>query len=146
MKREQLNHSILLVEDNPVDIDLTIRAFKHRKLTNPIEVSRDGELALEWIDNWEKGDPLPVVILLDLKLPKVHGLEVLKVLKSHKSLKTIPVVVLTTSSDDADVKTAYHLGANSYIVKPVNFEKFIEVAGQIELYWNVINKPYLSTS
>lgn len=141
MKSNQLNQSILLVEDNPVDIDLTIRAFKHRKLTNPIEIARDGEEALEWINKWKSGDSLPVVILLDLKLPKVHGLEVLKVLKSHESLKTIPVVVLTTSSDDTDVKTAYDLGANSYIVKPVDFDKFIEVAGQIELYWNVLNKP-----
>ncbi|MBI9036723.1 MAG: response regulator [Bacteroidales bacterium] len=86
---------------------------------------------------------MPVVILLDLKLPKVHGLEVLKELKSHDLLKTIPVVVLTTSSDDRDIKTSYNLGANSYIVKPVDFEKFIEVAAQIEIYWNVLNKPCL---
>ena len=146
MNTNQLNNPIFLVEDNPVDIDLTIRAFKYRKLTNPIQIARDGEEALEWINKWENGEELPVVILLDLKLPKVHGLEVLKVIKSHKFLNTIPVVVLTTSSEDMDVKTAYELGANSYIVKPVDFDKFIEVAGQIELYWNVLNKPFLSNS
>lgn len=146
MKKNQFLNPIFLVEDNPVDIDLTIRAFKHRKLTNPIQIARDGEEATEWISNWSKGEPLPVVILLDLKLPKVDGLDVLRTLKTHKILKTIPVVVLTTSSDDLDIKTAYDLGANSYIVKPVDFDKFIEVAAQIELYWNVLNKPYLSNS
>lgn len=146
MKTQQFLHPILLVEDNHVDVDLTIRAFKHRKLTNPVQVSRDGEEAIEWIKKWEKGEPLPVVILLDLKLPKISGLEVLKVIKSHSIFKTIPVVILTTSSDDADIKEAYELGANSYIVKPVDFDKFIDIAAQIELYWNVINKPCLNNS
>ncbi|MBI9036716.1 MAG: response regulator [Bacteroidales bacterium] len=146
MKKNHLNNPIFLVEDNPVDVDLTIRAFKLRKLNNPIEIARDGEEALEWIDKWNSGAPLPVVILLDLKLPKVHGLEVLKEIKSHDLLKTIPVVVLTTSSEDIDVKTAYNLGANSYIIKPVDFDKFVEVAAQIELYWNVLNKPFFSNS
>ena len=144
MKKQEIIHPFLLVEDNPVDIDLTIRAFKHRKLNNPILVSRDGEEAIEWINKWEKGDLLPIVILLDLKLPKYSGLEVLKKIKSHKDFKMIPVVILTTSSEDSDIKEAYSLGANSYIVKPVNFDKFVEVAAQIEIYWNVINKPYLS--
>ena len=144
--QDQSIHPIFLIEDNPVDIDLTIRAFKHRKLTNPIEIARDGEEAISWINKWSSGEPLPVVILLDLKLPKLSGLEVLKEIKSHKSFKTIPVVVLTSSSDDLDIKTAYNLGANSYIVKPVDFDKFIEVAAQIELYWSVLNKPYLSNS
>jgi len=145
MKRDILNNSILLIEDNPVDIDLTLRAFKYKKMTHPIEIARDGEEALEWVNKWRKGSPRPVVILLDLNLPKVHGLEVLREIKSNESLKTIPVVVLTTSSDDMDVKTAYSLGANSYIIKPVDFEKFIEVAGQIKLYWTVLNKPSSST-
>ena len=145
MKRDLLNRSILLIEDNPVDIDLTLRAFKYKKLTNPIEIARDGEEALEWVNKWKKGSPLPVVILMDLNLPKVHGLEVLREIKSNELLKTIPVVVLTTSSDDMDIKTAYRLGANSYIVKPVDFDKFIEVAGQIELYWTVLNRPSSST-
>lgn len=146
MKKESFNHPILLVEDNPVDVDLTLRAFKHRNLNNPIQVSRDGEEAIQWINKWEQGDPLPVVILLDLKLPKYSGLEVLEIIKSHKKFKTVPVVILTTSNEDSDIKSAYELGANSYIVKPVNFDKFVEVAAQVELYWNIINKPYLSRS
>ena len=132
---------ILLVEDNPMDVDLTLRAFRERKLANPIEVARDGEEALAWIPRWEAGTPRPVVILLDVNMPKVGGLEVLRQLKSHPVLRTIPVVMLTTSSMSQDVQTAYECGANSYIVKPVDFDKFMEVAAQIELYWVVINKP-----
>jgi CheY-like chemotaxis protein len=132
---------ILVIEDNPMDVDLTKRAFAKRNLTNPVEVARDGEEALACIAKWEAGLPQPVVILLDLKMPKVSGLEVLRVLKSHPIYKCIPIVVLTTSKEDRDVHTAYELGANSYIVKPVDFEKFMEVAGQIELYWGVVNRP-----
>jgi len=130
-----------MIEDNPMDIDLTLRAFNKRNLNNSIEIARDGEAGLAYIERWDAGEPLPVVILLDLKLPKVDGLEVLRQMKNHPVYRTIPVVVLTTSSQDQDVKTAYELGANSYIIKPVDFEKFLEVAAQIELYWNVINKP-----
>jgi CheY-like chemotaxis protein len=139
-----LNHNqpILLVEDNPLDLDLTLRAFKSQKLDNPVLIARDGEEALSFIEKWEKGDPRPVVILLDLKMPKVNGLEVLKILKNHPQFKTIPVVVLTTSSESSDVHAAYELGANSYIVKPVDFEKFLDVAKQINLYWRVLNRPY----
>jgi len=133
--------SILLVEDNPMDVDLTLRAFKRRRLTNPVEVARDGEEALTWIPRWEAGEPLPALILLDLKLPRIDGLEVLRQLKAHPKFRRIPVVVLTTSSENQDVRMAYTLGANSYIVKPVNFEKFLEVAAQIELYWTVVNEP-----
>ncbi len=135
------NGPVLLVEDNPVDLDLTLRALKSQHLENSIITARDGEEALAFIEKWEKGEPLPVVILLDLKMPKVSGLEVLKVLKSHPIYKTIPVVVLTTSSESSDVKMAYELGANSYIMKPVDFEKFLDVAKQIDLYWRVLNKP-----
>ena len=134
------NNPILLVEDNPVDVDLTLRAFKSRKLINPILVARDGAEAIDFIKKWEAGEPVPVVILLDLKLPKVDGLEVLRTIKTHEKYARIPIVILTSSSDDTDIKTAYALGANSYIVKPVNFDKFLEVAMQIELYWNVLNK------
>jgi hypothetical protein len=141
MTTEKYNKPILLVEDNPVDLDLTLRAFKSRNLINPVEVARDGEEALLYIDKWEKGDSRPVVILLDLKLPKVNGLEVLEVIKKHPVFKTIPVVILTTSSESSDVKEAYRLGVNSYIVKPVDFDKFIDVAKQIELYWSVLNYP-----
>ena len=132
---------ILLVEDNPMDVDLTLRAFKRRHVSNPVHVARDGEEALAWIPRWEAGEPTPAVILLDLKLPRVDGLEVLRQLKSHATLRTIPVVVLTTSAEHADVQTAYQLGANSYIVKPVEFEKFMDVTGQIDLYWTLVNQP-----
>lgn len=139
----QINNNlpILLVEDNPVDVDLTLRAFKSKNLTNNIRIARDGEAAVEFIDKWDAGEQVPVVILLDLKLPKVDGLEVLKIIKSNKKYSHIPIVVLTSSSNSLDIETAYKLGANSYIVKPVSFENFIEVAAQIEVYWTVLNKP-----
>jgi CheY-like chemotaxis protein len=134
------NRPILLVEDNPMDVDLTRRAFAKRNIVNPLQVARDGEEALGWFDRWADGEPLPVVILLDLKLPRISGLEVLRQIKSHPSYARVPVVVLTTSREDADVEAAYALGVNSYIVKPVEFEKFIDVAAQIDLYWCVLNQ------
>lgn len=132
---------ILLVEDNPMDVDLTKRAFARRKLSNPLHIARDGEEAVQWISRWEAGEPRPVIILLDLKLPKIDGLEVLRRLKVHPLCRTIPVAVLTSSGEDRDIETAYQLGVNSYIVKPVDFEKFLEVAEQIQLYWVVLNQP-----
>lgn len=141
MKNTYQHLPILLVEDNPVDLELTIRAFTSRKLVNPILVARDGEEALDFIPEWDQGKPIPVVILLDLNLPRVNGLEVLETIKKHPKYKSIPVVILTTSAESVDVKKAYQIGANSYIVKPVDFDKFIEMAQHIELYWNVINKP-----
>jgi CheY-like chemotaxis protein len=126
---------ILLVEDNPMDIDLTLRAFKKEGLTNPIEIARDGEEALSFIPRWEAGDPWPLIVLMDLKLPKVGGLEVTRSFKEHPEFKVIPIVVLTSSSEDKDIKTAYQYGANSYIVKPVDFDKFAAVAAEINLYW-----------
>ncbi|WP_299527207.1 response regulator [uncultured Lutibacter sp.] len=140
MKNKLENNPILLVEDNPVDVDLTIRAFKNSNLVNPIEVARDGEEALNYIKKWDDGATIPVVILLDLKLPKIDGLDVLKTMKKHPIYKTIPIVVLTSSAENSDIKAAYKLGVNSYIVKPVNFDSFLKVASQIELYWNVLNK------
>jgi CheY-like chemotaxis protein len=131
---------ILLVEDNPMDVDLTLRAFQRRRVTNVIHVARDGEEALAWLPRWESGEPWPAVILLDLKLPKVDGLEVLRALKQHPTLRVIPVVVLTTSEEGADVQAAYLLGVNSYIVKPVEFEKFIDVTEKIDLYWTLVNQ------
>ncbi len=130
---------ILLVEDNPMDVELTLRAFAKRHLANPVEVARDGEEAMQRIDGWERGELPPLVVLLDLKLPKVDGLEVLRRIKAHPRLRSIPVVVLTTSSEDSDMRAAYQLGANSYIVKPVSFDNFMDVAAQIELYWGVLN-------
>ncbi len=132
---------ILLVEDNPMDLDLTQRAFSRRKVVNPFEVARDGEEALDWMRRWDEGAPIPVLILLDLKLPRVDGLDVLRRYKEHPLYHSIPVVVLTTSDEDRDIETAYQLGANSYIVKPVEFEKFVEVAAQIEVYWTLLNHP-----
>ncbi|MFO1329509.1 MAG: response regulator [Rubrivivax sp.] len=134
---------ILLVEDNPMDVDLTLRAFKRRRVTNTIHVARDGEEALAWLPRWEAGEPWPAVILLDLKLPRVDGLEVLRALKQHATLRSIPVVVLTTSAESTDVQAAYALGVNSYIVKPVEFEKFMEVSEKVDLYWTLVNRtPY----
>ena len=134
------NPPILLVEDNPVDIDLTIRAFARRKLANPVLVARDGEEALAWIPRWDDGETKPAVILLDLNMPRIDGLTVLKTLKTHPEHRDIPIVVLTTSKEDRDISKAYELGANSYIVKPVDFDNFMDVAQQIELYWCVYNK------
>lgn len=131
---------ILLVEDNPMDVDLTLRAFSKRHLVNPVDVARDGEEAMQRIDLWEQGAIPPLVILLDLKLPKVDGLTILRRMKEHPRLRSIPVVVLTTSSEDGDMRAAYQLGVNSYIVKPVSFDKFMDVAAQIELYWGMLNK------
>lgn len=130
---------ILLVEDRAIDLDLTRRAFAKRRLLNPIQVAHDGEEALSYFERWEKGEPMPVFILLDLRLPKISGLEVLKQLKSHSEFASIPVIVLTTSAEDRDIEEAYKLGCNSYIVKPVEFEKFMDVASQIEVYWCAVN-------
>lgn len=138
---DPFNRPVLLVEDNPMDVDLTLRAFARRKLTNPVVVARDGEEALAWIPRWEAGEILPLVILLDLKLPRVDGLEVLARWKAHAVSRAIPVVVLTSSAEDKDIEAAYKLGANSYILKPVDFGKFLDVAAQIELYWCALNTP-----
>ena len=132
---------ILLVEDRAVDVDLTERAFAKRKLLNPLQVARDGEEALAFIDRWEAGEPIPICILLDLRMPKVNGLEVLRRLKSHPRFSSIPVIVLTTSREDVDIAEAYKLGCNSYIVKPVEFDKFMDVASTVEVYWCALNIP-----
>lgn len=131
---------ILLVEDNPMDIDLTRRAFAKRNILNPIEIARDGEEALAYLPRWDEGAVAPAVILLDLNLPKVSGLEVLRQYKTHTRWHILPIVMLTTSAEHLDVQQAYQYGVNSYIVKPVNFEKFIEVAAQIEVYWGLLNR------
>lgn len=141
MRVNPTNKPFILVEDNPVDLDLTLRAFKGRKLVNPIEVARDGEEAVALIDHWDLNGPKPVVILLDLKLPKISGLDVLKHIRANHYFAKVPVVVLTSSSEEKDIWMAYENGANSYIVKPVDFDKFVEVAKHIEIYWNVINEP-----
>lgn len=131
---------ILLVEDNPVDIDLTCRAFARSHLNNPISIARDGEEALALIARWEGGEAPPSLILLDINLPRVNGIEVLRTLKSHPSFRRIPVVVLSSSSEDRDLLDAYALGVNSFIVKPVDFDRFVEAAAQIERYWCELNQ------
>jgi len=129
----------MLVEDNPLDVDLTLRAFQRRKLANPVVVARDGEEALAWMARWEAGEMKPAVILLDLNIPRIDGLAVLRTMKTHQTLRRIPIVVLTTSSEDRDMHAAYDLGVNSYIVKPVDFDDFMDVAQQIEMYWCALN-------
>ncbi len=134
---------ILLVEDNPMDLDLTLRAFARKKFANEVQIARDGEEALAFFPRWDDGAVVPAVILLDINLPKMNGLEVLERLKAHERYRRIPVVVLTSSREDRDLRTAYDLGVNSYIEKPVSFSKFMEVAEHIELYWCVFNeRPY----
>jgi CheY-like chemotaxis protein len=137
--------AILLVEDNPADVELTLRAFKRRKLSNPIHVARDGEEALDYVHArgpFANAAPIPGVVLLDLRLPKVDGLDVLRQMKAHPVYSKVPVVVLTTSGEDGDVKRSYELGAASYIVKPVEFEKFLSVVERIDFYWILTNVPF----
>ena len=131
---------IFLVDDNPMDVELTLLAFRSSGMANPIEGVCDGVEAIERFPRWEAGEQTPLVILLDINMPRINGLEVLKRLKSHEVLRVIPVVMLTTSAVGPDVEAAYELGANSYIVKPVDFDKFTQVAGQIRLYWTALNQ------
>lgn len=130
-------HPILLVEDNPDDERLTIRALRRGNVANEILVAHNGEEALKMVLN---ADPLPSVVLLDLKLPKVDGLEVLRQIRANEHTRLLPVVVLTSSSEDRDIINSYNLGANSYVRKPVEIEKFTEAVRQLGLYWTVINE------
>ena len=137
---------ILLVEDNPNDVELTLRALKKHNLTNKVHVVKDGAEALEYIFAngayaHRKVEHHPKVILLDLKLPKVDGLEVLRQLKSDERTKIIPVVVLTSSKEEKDIVESYKLGANSYITKPVDFDKFVNSVSELGLYWLLLNQP-----
>ncbi|MGH7831576.1 MAG: response regulator [Candidatus Binatia bacterium] len=139
-----MNHSpieILLVEDNPNDVELALHALKKNNLTNRIEVARDGAEALDFIFGKGADSNRPKVILLDLKLPKVDGLEVLKRLKSDPQTQSIPVVMLTSSREERDIVQSYQLGVNSYIVKPVDFEQFTEAVRHLGLYWLLMNQP-----
>jgi two-component system, response regulator len=136
---------ILLVEDNTDDEELTLRAFKKNKIANGIVVVRDGAQALDYFfgSGSSSGRPvsaMPAVILLDLKLPKVDGLEVLRRLRADARTKLLPVVILTSSKEEQDIVNGYTLGANSYIRKPVDFEKFAQAIGQLGLYWLVLNE------
>ena len=131
---------ILLVEDNAHDAELTLRALKQRNLANRVHVCRDGAEAIDFFDGSDAG-ATPKVILLDLKLPKVDGLEVLQRLKSSTRTKAIPIVVLTSSREEPDIEKAYALGANSYIVKPVDFDAFARAVSDVGLYWLLLNHP-----
>jgi two-component system response regulator len=133
---------ILLVEDNPDDADLTVRAFRKNNIQNDIEIARDGVEALEWLFGADGRPPndLPAVVLLDLKLPRVDGLEVLQKIRADERTRLLPVVILTSSKEDADVVRGYRLGANSYVRKPVDFANFVEATRQLGLYWLVLNE------
>ena len=136
MATELTPFEILLVEDNPSDVEITVRALKKGQVTNPLRVARDGQEALDILFGRNNGDaPLPGLILLDLNLPRVDGREVLAKIKAHPKLKRIPVIVLTTSTLEQDVAHTYDLGANTYITKPVQFEEFISVVSTIRDYW-----------
>jgi CheY-like chemotaxis protein len=127
---------ILLVDDDPDDVTLALRALDRQHLANRVHVVRDGEEALAYLRDMAR----PRLVLLDLKLPKVSGLEVLAEVRNDARLKTLPVVILTSSREEPDVARAYELGANSYIVKPVDFEQFLRAVSEIGLYWLLINQ------
>lgn len=142
--KEQVD--ILLVEDNPNDAELTIRALKKNNILNNILHLEDGEEVLHYIFGTGKyterdTQEIPKVILLDLKMPKIDGLDVLKQLKSNEKTKVIPVILLTSSKEDRDIMEGYKLGVNSYIVKPVGFENFVKAVSDIGFYWLLMNQP-----
>jgi CheY-like chemotaxis protein len=143
---EMSNKAILLVEDNPDDVELTIRALKKNSISNKVIVAKDGVEALDYL--FGKGmyagrdvNELPILTLLDLKLPKIDGLEVLKAIRQNDLTKLLPVVILTSSLQEEDVINGYKLGANSYVRKPVDFNQFVEAIKLVGLYWLVWNEP-----
>lgn len=145
MSAKDMMIEILLVEDNPDDVELAVRALRKNNLANAIQVARDGEQALEFIFGTDTASHAllnnrPRLILLDLKLPKVDGLTVLERLKADPRSRTIPVVIVTTSSEEPDLQRAYELGVNSYLVKPVDFEQFVETVRHLGFYWLLLNR------
>jgi CheY-like chemotaxis protein len=141
---------ILLAEDNPNDIELTLAAFHECRLANQVEVVRDGAEALDYIYQRghfaERASGLPGVILLDLKMPRVDGLEVLRQIKSDPNLKQIPVVMLTSSREEKDLVFSYNLGVNAFVVKPVDFTQFVEAIRTLGVFWAIVNEPPPVTS
>jgi two-component system response regulator len=144
-------HAILLVEDNNDDVELTLMAFEKARITNPVVIARDGVQALDYLFGQGKhaGRDMrdqPVVVLLDLKLPRLGGLEVLERLRQDERTKYTPVVILTTSTEQDDMIKAGNLHANSYVRKPVDFDTFVDAARQLGLYWTVLNEPVTPAS
>lgn len=136
---------ILLVEDNLHDIELTLAALNQNSLANEVVVTRDGGAALEFLfcrgEFQDRNTGHPIVVLLDLKMPKVDGLEVLKQMKSDASLRAVPVVMLTSSREEADLVKSYQLGVNAYVVKPVGFQEFVDTIRNLGMFWAVVNEP-----
>jgi two-component system response regulator len=132
--------TILLVDDSPDDVALTLRAFRTNNITNKVDVASDGEEALDYLQQDTERHPNPVLILLDINLPKVSGLEVLRQIRTDERTRFLPVVVLSTSSEDRDIIESYHLGANSYIRKPVVFNEFVDAVRVLGLYWLLVNQ------
>lgn len=136
---------ILLIEDNPDDIELTLRAFEKNNIANEIVVKRDGATALEYLhgtgtDSASGSNRWPAITLLDLKLPKIDGIEVLRRLRADPSTRLLPVIILTSSSQEQDIINSYSFGANSYVRKPVDFNQFVEAVRQLGLYWLILNE------
>jgi CheY-like chemotaxis protein len=140
---------ILLIEDNPNDVEMTLEAFAECRLANEVVVVRDGQEALDYLhrrgDYAERQCGNPAVILLDLKLPKINGMEVLRRIKNDLELKTIPVVIMTSSREERDVTQGYELGVNAYVVKPVDFPGFVESVKDLGVFWALINHPPLGS-
>jgi len=137
---------ILLVEDNPDDVELTLHAFASNRIVNPVVTARDGVEALEYLfatggHAGRDARVQPAVVLLDLKLPRIDGLEVLRRIRGDERTRLLPVVILTSSNEDRDRIEGYALGANSYVRKPVDFDEFVRAAGQLGLYWLMLNRP-----
>jgi len=139
---------ILVVEDDPNDVELMWLAFRNYNLVNQIDLVTDGEQALHYLLGQEDSPPrsLPRLVLLDLKLPKISGIRVLQTLRNHPRTQRLVVVVMTASEEDSDLNTCYDLGVNSYIVKPLDFQQFLDVARDVGLYWMLLNKPPLFPS
>jgi len=147
LRRLSMNElkKILLVEDNPNDVELTMEALADNNIANAVDLARDGEEALDYLNRQgsfsSRPEGNPGVILLDLKLPKINGLEVLKAIREDEKLKMIPVVILTSSREESDLVESYRLGVNAYVVKPVDFNEFVRAIRTLGLFWAIINEP-----